>query len=278
MTLAQDIRVLHIDDDPDFLEISERYVGENERLTVETETDPVAGLERISEFDCVVLDYKMSGMDGLSFLQELREEYQLPVIFFTGAGSEEVASEAIRLGVTDYIQKETNPTQFHILANRIKYLVDKERAERAAATADQRIREVYERITVAFFAVDDEWQFSYLNDHAEVLFETDETAVLEQRLWDVLPELQGSDTESHLRAAIDDQDPVTCEAELSSLDKHVELHAFPDKSGVSVFVEDITERRKREAELEELRSEPEITEEQFRTLRQIVSRPSSLFR
>lgn len=278
MSSPNPIRVLHVDDDADFLEVTKQYLEQNERLSVETEADPVAGLERAPEFDCVIIDYKMGKVDGLTFLKELRESHSMPVLFFTGAGSEEVASEAIGLGVTDYLQKSMSLEDFQILANRLEIFVDKQRAEQAAAAADQQVRDVYERITVAFFAVDEEWQFSFLNDPAEALFGVDESEVLGRTLWETFPELQGSDAETHIRASIAEQQPGSCEAELPSLEKYVAMHAYPDESGVSMFVEDITELRKQEAELEELRSELEITEEQFRTLRQKVDRVPSPFR
>lgn len=278
MDFSRLISVLHVDDDADFLALAERQLERNDRFAVETESDPRAGLDRIDEFDCIVVDYKMSGMDGLDFLRSVRETHSMPVIFFTGAGSESVASEAISLGVTDYLQKTGDSSAFDILRNRIEYLVDKQRAEAAAEAAEQRVREVYERITVAFFAVDDDWQFTYLNDEAEALFEVEDDELIGTSLWSGLSDLQDTDAEAQLQTALDQQEQVVCEADLASLDKYVELYAYPDESGVSVFVEDVTAARQQEAEIESLRSELEISEEQFRTLRQKLSRPSSPFR
>lgn len=48
----------------------------------------------------------MPGLDGLDVLERVRGEYpDLPFILFTGKGSEEIASDAISKGVTDYLQK-----------------------------------------------------------------------------------------------------------------------------------------------------------------------------
>jgi PAS domain S-box-containing protein len=278
MTSSRAIHVLHVDDDPSFLELAERHLEQNDRLVVETETDPEVGLEHLDAVDCVVVDYKMAGLDGLDFLRSVRADHSMPVIFFTGAGSEAVASEAISLGVTDYLQKSGDSTSFDILQNRIEHLVDKQRAEASAKTAERRVREVYERITVAFFAVDDDWQFTYLNDDAEALFDTHEDALVGTSLWDGLADLEATDAETRLRTALAEQEQVSCEADLTSLDKYVRLYAYPDESGVSVFVEDVTDIRRQEAEIEALRSDLEVSEEQFRTLRQKVSRPSSPFR
>jgi signal transduction histidine kinase len=71
-------------------------------------------------FDCVVSDYEMPGPDGIEFLERVRQEYgDLPFVLFTGKGTEEIASEAISAGVTDYLQKDTGTEQYSVLANRI---------------------------------------------------------------------------------------------------------------------------------------------------------------
>jgi DNA-binding NarL/FixJ family response regulator len=71
----------------------------------------------------------MSGMDGIELLRTIREERpNLPFVLFTGKGSEEIASEAISAGVTDYLQKRGGTEQFALLANRVANAVEGRRA------------------------------------------------------------------------------------------------------------------------------------------------------
>jgi PAS domain S-box-containing protein len=133
-------RVLHIDDDPDFSDLTARFLErEIDNIRVMTETSATAGLNRISsETDCIISDYDMPGVNGIEFLERIREKYpKLPVILFTGKGSEEVASEAMTAEATDYLQKDTGPEQYELLANRIQNAVGKYRSEQA----EQRRRE-----------------------------------------------------------------------------------------------------------------------------------------
>ncbi|MFB6311944.1 MAG: PAS domain S-box protein, partial [Salinirussus sp.] len=77
-------------------------------------------------------------MDGLEFLETVRDEHpELPFILFTGQGSEEVASDAITAGATDYLQKGSGTDQYELLANRIVNAVEKYRATERAAELDR---------------------------------------------------------------------------------------------------------------------------------------------
>lgn len=104
------IRVLHVDDEPGFADLTTTFLErEDDRFDTETVTSVKQGLDRLSgrTYDCLVSDHDMPGQSGIEFLETVRDEYpNLPFILFTGKGSEEVASDAISAGVTDYLQKK----------------------------------------------------------------------------------------------------------------------------------------------------------------------------
>jgi DNA-binding NtrC family response regulator len=128
------IRVLHVDDDAEVAALTAASL-EREGLSVATAGSAAAGIEALvgGAFDCVVSDYDMPGIDGLAFLEAVRETHpDLPFVLYTGQGSEAVASEAIEAGVTDYLQKGVGTDQYELLANRIENAVEGRRAERRA--------------------------------------------------------------------------------------------------------------------------------------------------
>lgn len=82
-----------------------------------------------ASIDCIVSDYEMPEMSGLELLEAVREtDPDVPFIIYTGHGNEDVASEAISTGVTDYVRKSVTGGH-EILANRIEAAVARRRAE-----------------------------------------------------------------------------------------------------------------------------------------------------
>ncbi|WP_181687257.1 ATP-binding protein [Halorhabdus salina] len=139
--MRESIRVLHVDDDPDFLERTSTMLdAEGDRLTVETASSGAKALEMLGEgrFECIVSEYELPGRDGLELLDAVRSEYpDVPFILYTARGSEGVASEAISAGVTDYLEKSGDPAQYTVLRNRIENAVEQYRASEHAAILDR---------------------------------------------------------------------------------------------------------------------------------------------
>lgn len=136
------VRILHVDDDPAFVDLAATFLKrEHTNWTIETATSATEGLELISdsEFDCIVSDYDMPGENGIEFLEQVRTiDPVLPFILFTGKGSEEIASDAISAGVSDYLRKGSSTERYSLLANRITNLVRQYRAE---ANLEQRLHQ-----------------------------------------------------------------------------------------------------------------------------------------
>jgi len=153
-----DVRVLHVDDDPAFVDLTARFLErEGGEFVVTTETDPLAALDHIGDerVDCIVSDYDMPEVDGLEFLRRVRErDSEVPFVLFTGKGSEEVAAEAIEAGVDSYLRKETGTAQYAVLANRIRSLVDQAWANRRARKMEGTYELVAKTATDAFWIRD----------------------------------------------------------------------------------------------------------------------------
>ncbi|WP_336135036.1 PAS domain-containing protein [Natronomonas amylolytica] len=241
------ISVLQLDDEPSFLRTSKRLLERHDELRVETETGPMAALDRLDSFDCVVADYDMPAMDGIEFLEAVRARApDLPFILFTGKGSEDIAGEAVRAGVTDYLRKGADSDRFAVLANRITNAVERYRAEKRATAADRRVRRVYERIDDGFVAVDDEWRFTYVNQRAGELLDSDPERLVGSTIREAFPEASGTRFKTGMERAMADQETVTIEEYYEPLNEWFEVRVFPDEAGLSVYFRDVTDQKERE--------------------------------
>jgi len=172
---TETIRILHVDDDPDFTEMAAIFLERaDERFVVETATSARDGLNRLAahDVDCIVSDYDMPALNGIEFLEAVREEHpNLPFVLFTGKGSEAIASDAISAGVTDYLQKEANTEQYELLANRIGNVVDATRSRRLLTERTRRLETLISNLPGIVYRCrnDRGWPMEIVEGEVEVL-------------------------------------------------------------------------------------------------------------
>lgn len=114
---AQPLSVLYAECNAADVDLTQRHLARYApwiRLTVVADGEQV--LERFSpnaltlpDFDVVLLDYRLPGLDALETVKVLRAErgLEIPIVMVTGQGSEEVAARAMHLGVNDYLPKHS---------------------------------------------------------------------------------------------------------------------------------------------------------------------------
>jgi DNA-binding NtrC family response regulator len=105
--MGKPIRVLAVDDEDDYLNSLKRVLSRR-GFQVDTAgggSSALAILEK-SQFDCVLLDLKMPGMDGLATLNELRRHDQhTPVLILTGRGEIPSVMSALKGGSEGFLAK-----------------------------------------------------------------------------------------------------------------------------------------------------------------------------
>lgn len=244
--------VLHIDDDTNFCNLTSTFLErEGENFTVETATNASDGLDYLTDaevesggIDCIVSDYDMPGMDGLSFLEAVREEHpDLPFILFTGKGDEEIASEAITAGVTDYLNKGSGTDQYTVLANRIKNAVSQYRTERELRRSNERLRKLYGGITDGIFVLNTDWEFIHLNELGEQLLQRSEADLIGENIWDQFPAATDTAFQEQYETAMNERVSVAFEEHYPPLDTWFEVRAVPTANGVTAHFRDITEKK-----------------------------------
>jgi len=258
--MAAPARVLYVDDHDEMRELVPELLERHGALSVTTATTVDGGIDRLAEGDveCVVCDYDLPDSDGLEFLAAVRERRpDLPFVLFTGQGSEDVASEAISAGVTDYMQKGGGVDTYQVLANRVENAVKRHRAEAALRESERRYRTVVERSHDAIYIYRGN-QFLFVNDRTCELTGYDEEELLEMEVLSLIhPDDRERVGEYGRRRAEGRDAPSTYEARVVTAEGETRYFAFSVQGvelegGRAVLgsARDITERHDREAALE----------------------------
>ncbi|KQS67067.1 histidine kinase [Modestobacter sp. Leaf380] len=109
---------------------------------------------------------------------------------------------------------------------------------------DARVARVLESMSAAFYSVDREWRFTYVNSEAERLLQQSRDGLLGGVIWELFPATVGSDFETVYRGAVSSGAQAVFEAYYPPpLDGWYEIRVWPSPDGLSVYFLDITERR-----------------------------------
>ncbi|MFC7214665.1 PAS domain-containing protein [Saliphagus sp. GCM10025334] len=106
-----------------------------------------------------------------------------------------------------------------------------------------------DRVRDAFFALDTDFRFTYLNERAETLLERSREDLLGRVMWDEFPETVETQFPDGFYQAMDEQVPVSFEVYHTPLETWFEARAWPGVNGLSVSMRDVTERKERETKL-----------------------------
>ena len=159
------IRVLHVDDDSEFLAVAKQCLEEQGQLQVDTALSAEEALEKLrnSEYDAIIADYQMPGKNGLELLKELRQEGKnVPLILFTCKGKEEVAIEAMNSGVERYIDKQGNvETTYEILKHSICSAVKRQRTEKRLKESENLLSQITDNMQDMLSITDVDLKFTY---------------------------------------------------------------------------------------------------------------------
>jgi PAS domain S-box-containing protein len=121
----------------------------------------------------------------------------------------------------------------------------------------QRLAASMESITDAFYTLDREWRFTYLNKQAEYLFQKPRSELLGKVLWDEFSSLKGQVGDREFHRAVREHCTVVFDEFYAPYQMWSEVRAYPSEDGVAVYFHDITEARNIQESLR-------ISEERFR--------------
>jgi len=107
------INVLMIEDDPEFAQILSEYLLKF-NIKVTNYEDPYLGLSAgVKNFDLLILDLTLPGMDGLEVCKEIRQKYDIPIIISSARSDVSDRVVGLQIGADDYLPKPYDPKEMH---------------------------------------------------------------------------------------------------------------------------------------------------------------------
>ena len=111
--------------------------------------------------------------------------------------------------------------------------------------SEARIARVMDSMSTAFFFLDRDWRFGYVNAQAERVLGRPARELIGAAVWDLFPAAVGSDFDTFYRHAADTGEPVAFDAYYPEpLNAWYEVRAWPQMEGLAVYFVDVTDRRR----------------------------------
>lgn len=166
--------VLLIDDEPDILDLFLLLAERAGEMTIHPAASAHEGFGLLEKnrYDAIILDYDIPEINGIQFLKILRSRRDTtPVIFFTGAGREHTAIEALNNGADFYLKKADDPPhqQYRQLAEMVKSAVEGNFIGRSVGTSQNVIGEMVRFMSDPCYAIDRDGSVIAWNDSLEQL-------------------------------------------------------------------------------------------------------------
>ena len=150
------INVLMIEDDSEFAQLLTEYLAKF-NIQVTNFEDPYLGISAgIKNYDLLILDLTLPGMDGLEVCKEIREKYDIPIIISSARSDVSDRVVGLQIGADDYLPKPYDPKEMHA---RIMSLIRRYK----------KANEKEETATDSVFRIDDKRHEIYFGEESLVL-------------------------------------------------------------------------------------------------------------
>lgn len=146
-----------------------------------------------------------------------------------------------------YVVHIKNITRLKELEDELQRINDNLSAEVAEKTRE--IRDIFERVTDGFLAVDADWNITFLSDNGAGLLRLDRSAALQRSLWDSIPLSTSADFVRGCEEALLQQRSVEIECFYAPTESWLQHRIYPSANGLSIFFKDVTEAKRVKEEL-----------------------------
>lgn len=171
--------------------------------------------------------------------------------------------------ITSFLDHDGKPYQFASIATDITHVKVAEAALRVSEERNLQLQlkqnatekqELLDRVTDAFVALDKNWNFTYINKAAGLMFKRDPAPLIGKHIWTEFPKPLELTFRKLYYDAMADQKPTFIEAYHPSIERWIENRIYPSLEGLSLYFQDITTRKEAEEKIEHLAYFDALTE------------------
>ncbi|MFC0677336.1 ATP-binding protein [Lysobacter korlensis] len=174
------LRLLLLDDNPDDRLLALRELRRQFDYVEVTEVADREGFESALEhpsFDVVITDYQMQWTTGMEVLQRVKTRWpRMPVVMFTATGTQEIAVEAMKAGLDDYVLK--SPRHYLRLSVAVRACLDRNEVRLRAVRSETRLQALLEHARLGVFRLSLDGTLEDANRSLRSMLAMDETAAL----------------------------------------------------------------------------------------------------
>lgn len=211
--------------------------------------------QALDEFhpDVILSDNSLPQFSASEALETVgAKSMSVPFILVTGTVSDEFAAGIIKQGADDYILKDRMvrlPAAIEQAVVKRRSEAEKKQVLEKLKDSEENYRNLINRVSDAFMALDINWKFIYINKKAAELFNRDAEELIGKAVFNEFPEGIGQSFFYSLQESMIMQKNKHQEIYSEVFEKWFDIHIYASPSGVSIYFRDITERKNAEKEL-----------------------------
>jgi PAS domain S-box-containing protein len=258
----QDFKILIVDDDKN-LSLNFKDIFDDKGYNTVAANDGETAIElcRLENFDLVLIDIKLPDIPGMKLVETITSiSPDTEYIIITGYASLESAIEAVK--GKNIVAYETKPINIKSILAYIVQVHERKYLEKALRETQKCYKELADSITDVFFAMDNNLKYIFWNKESEKFIGISQENAIGKSINDVFPDNEGTRNIAEIcKRVIETRQSETFvnRFTLRAIEYFLEINVYPTQKGISVFIKDITERKKTEMLLLE-------SEEKFRTI------------
>jgi len=250
------MKILLVEDHPGSRRNLQRLIAKRGHdVTAVSSAEEAEAALAAESYPFLILDWMLPGKSGVDLCRELRARPngdEMFILLVTARADTEDLEQALEAGANDYLMKPLDVgllnVRISVAERQIRELTERNQARAALVDSAQAMTNILEKTTDGFFAVDSEWKLTYINAEAETMFGQKREELLGHLLWAKFPSLIGTIFQANYEKVMADHEAIEFEAVDGTGKIFYDVHAYPSNGGVSVFIRDISERKKSETE------------------------------